>query len=158
KDGFQAERTALCDAIKPKGDNNRKERTALATARYKLFGCWRDDPLWLQADEVEHLGPFIDRGSAARDDLAHLAWVLHRQLKDLEEGVDDALIGYAIDQFDFHAVSADAVLHQLDAAPFRGSRYARVMVLESLGHAQVMTARIEALVAKRVSDPEWKEM
>lgn len=158
KDGFQAERTALCDAIKPKGDDIRKERTALATARYKLLGCWHDDPLWMQADEVEHLGPFIDRGSAARDDLAHLAWVLHRQHKDLEEGVDDALIGYAIDQFDFHAVSADAALRQLDAAPFRGSRYARVMVLESLGRAQLVTAKIEARVARRASDPEWKEM
>jgi len=158
KDTFQAERTALCDAIQPKGDDTRKERNALAAARFLLLGCKREDPLWMFPDEVEHLGPFIDRGSAARDDLAHLAWVLHRQFKDLEEGVDDALIGYAIDQFDFHAVSADAVLHQLDAAPLRGSRYARVMVLESLGHAQVMTAKIEALVAKRASDPEWKEM
>jgi hypothetical protein len=162
KDGFQAERTALCDAIKPKTDDDRrdrhKERNALAAARYKLFGCWHDDPLWMQVDEVEHLGAYIDRGSAARDDLAHLAWVLHRQHKELEEGRDDALVGYAVDQFDFHAVSADAAIHQLDAAPFRGSRYARVMVLESLGHAQVMTARIEALVAKRASDPEWKEM
>jgi hypothetical protein len=159
KDGFQAERTALCDAIKPKSDDDRhKERTALAAARYKLFGCWHDDPLWMQADEVEHLGPYTDRGSAARDDLAHLAWVLHRQHKELEEGNDEALVGYAVDQFDFHAVSADAAIHQLDAAPFRGSRYARVMVLESLGRAQLMTATIEARVAKRVSDPEWKEM
>jgi hypothetical protein len=158
KGGFQGERTALCDAIKPKGDDPRQERHALAAARFQLFGCRRDDPLWMQREDVEHLGPFIDRGSAARDDLAHLAWVLHRQHKDLEEGVDDALIGYAIDQFDFHAVSADAALHQLDAAPLRGSRYARVMVLESLGRAQLITARIEALVAKRASDPEWKEM
>jgi hypothetical protein len=166
KDGFQAERTALCDAIKPKSDDDRdrrdrdrhKERNALAAARYKLFGCWHDDPLWMQVDEVEHLGPYIDRGSAARDELAHLAWVLHRQHKELEQGNDEALIGYAVDQFDFHAVSADAAIHQLDTAPLRGSRYARVMVLESLGRAQLMTARIEARVAKRVSDPEWKEM
>jgi hypothetical protein len=158
KDGFQAERTALCDAIKPRGNDAYEERHALAAARFQLFGCWNDDPLWMQAAEVEHLGPFIDRGSAARDDLAHLAWVLHRQYKDLEEGVGYALAGYAIDQFDFHAVSAGAAIHQLDAAPFRGSRYARVMVLESLGRAQLMTARIEALVAKRASDPEWKEM
>jgi hypothetical protein len=98
----------------------------------------------MQVDEVEHLGPYIDRGSAARDDLAHLAWVLHRQHKELEQGNDEALIGYAVDQFDFHAVSADAAIHQLDAAPLRGSRYARVMVLESLAHAQVATAEIEA--------------
>ena len=57
------------------------------------------------ADEVEHLGPYIDRGTAARDELAHLAWVLHRQYKELEQGNDNALAGYAIDQFDFHAVS-----------------------------------------------------
>ena len=50
------------------------------------------------------------------------------------------------------------MLHQLDAAPFRGSRYARVIVLESLGRARRVTAQIEALVAKRVSDPEWKEL
>jgi hypothetical protein len=158
KDGFQAERTALCDAIKPKDDETRKERTALARARFQVLGCRNDSPLWMQAEDVEHLGPYIDRGSAARDDLAHLAWVLHRQHKDLEEGRDDSLIGYAVDQFDFHAVSADAALHQLDAAPYRGNRYARVMVLESLGRAQLVTARIEALVAKRASDPEWKEM
>lgn len=158
KDGFQAERTALCDAIKPRGDDTRKERNALATARFKLFGCRRDDPMWMQADEVEHLGPFVDRGPVTRDELAHLAWVLHRQFKELEQGNDNALAGYAIDQFDFHAVSADRAIHQLDAEPFRGSRYARVMVLESLGRAQMITARIEALVAKRVSDPEWKEL
>jgi hypothetical protein len=158
KDGFQAERTALCDAIKPRGDDPRQERTALAAARFQLFGCRRDAPLWMQPEDVEHLGSFVDRGSAARDDLAHLAWVLHRQHKELEEGVDDALVGYAVDQFDFHAVSADAAIHQLDAAPFRGSRYARVTVLESLGRVQLVTARIEALVAKRASDPEWKEM
>lgn len=125
KDAFQAERTALCDAIKPKGDDPRKERTALAAARFLLLGCKREAPLWMFGDEVEHLGPFIDRGSAARDDLAHLAWVLHRQYGDMEEGNSNALAGYAIDQFDFHAVSADAALHQLGAAPFRGSRYAR---------------------------------
>jgi hypothetical protein len=158
KDGFPAERTALCDAIKAKDDDTYKERNALAMARFQLLGCRRDDPLWMQPEDVEHVGPFIDRGSAARDDLAHLAWVLHRQSKDLEEGVDDAVVGYAVDQFDFHAVSADAAIHQLDAAPFRGSRYARVMVLESLGRAQLATAKIEALVAKRASDPEWKEM
>lgn len=158
KDGFQAERTALCDAIKPRGDGTGNERNALASARFQLFGCRRDEPLWMQPEDVEHLGQYIDRGSAARDDLAHLAWVLHRQHKELEEGNDDALVGYAVDQFDFHAVSADAALHQLDAAPFRGSRYARVMVLESLGRAQLLTARIEAKVARRASDPEWKEM
>jgi len=158
KAGFPAERTALCDAIKPKDDDTHKERTALAVARFQLLGCRLDDPLWMLAEDVEHVGPYIDRGSAARDDLAHLAWVLHRQHKDLEEGVDDAVVGYAIDQFDFHAVSADAVIHQLDAAPLHGSRYARVMVLESLGRARLLTARIEALVAKRASDPEWKEM
>jgi hypothetical protein len=158
KDTFQAERTALCDAIKPKGDDSRKERTALAAARFLLLGCKREDPLWMFADEVEHLGPFIDRGSAARDDLAHLAWVLHRQYRELEQGNSNALAGYAIDQFDFHAVSADAAIRQLDAAPFRGSRYARVIVLESLGRAQLVTAQIEALVAKRASDPEWKEL
>jgi hypothetical protein len=158
KDGFQAERTALCDAIKPKDNDTRKERNALAMARLQLLGCRRDDPLWMQSEKVEYLGSFIDRGSVARDDLAHLAWVLHRQSQDLEEGVDDALVGYAVDQFDFHAVSADAAIHQLDAAPFRGSRYARVMVLESLGRAQLVTAKIEALVAKRASDPEWKEL
>jgi hypothetical protein len=155
KDGFPAERTALCDAIKPRDDDTHKERTAVAMARFQLLGCRLDDPLWMQAEDVEHLGPYIDRGSAARDDLAHLAWVLHRQHKDLEEGVDDAVVGYAIDQFDFHAVSADAAIHQLDAAPLRGSRYARVMVLESLGRARLLTARIEALVARRASDPEW---
>jgi len=155
KDGFQAERTALCDAIKPRDKDKRK---ALAAARFQLFGCSRDEPLWMQAEEVKNLGPFIDRGAVARDDLAHLAWVLHRQFQDLEEGVDEALAGYAIDQFDFHAVSADAALHQLDTAPFRGSRYARVMVVESLGRARLVTAKIEALVAKRASDPEWKEL
>jgi hypothetical protein len=112
----------------------------------------------MHADEVKDLGPFIDRGSASRDELAHLAWVLHRQFKELEPGNPEALAGYAIDQFDFHAVSADAAIHQLDAAPLRGSRYARVMVLESLGRARLVTAQIEALVAKRVSDPAWKEL
>lgn len=159
KDTFQAERTALCDAIKLKSDADRyKERNALAMARFQLLGCQLNNPLWMQTQDVEHLGPYIDRGSVARDDLAHLAWVLHRQHQELEEGGDEALIGYAVDQFDFHAVSAGAAIHQLDAAPYRGSRYARVMVLESLGRAQLATAKIEALVARRVSDPEWKEM
>ena len=45
KDGFPAERTALCDAIKPRGDDTRNERTALAAARFQLFGCRRDVPI-----------------------------------------------------------------------------------------------------------------
>jgi hypothetical protein len=64
KDTFQAERTALCDAIKPKGDDSRKERTALAAARFLLLGCKREDPLWMFADEVEHLGPIAARPRA----------------------------------------------------------------------------------------------
>jgi hypothetical protein len=155
---FQAERTRVCEATEPKGSDPHAERTALAAARYSLLGCRLSNPLWMNFDDLEPLTPFVDRGSAERDAFAHLAWVLYRQRKEQEAGEPDAILGYAIDQFDFHAVAADAVLHQLDAAPYRGNRYAHVVVLESIAHAHMVTARLDALVAKRANDGTWKEL
>lgn len=84
--------------------------------------------------------------------------MLSRQWKELADGEPDAILGYAVDQFDFHQVSADAALRELDAAPCRGNRYARVILLESLASARLTTARIEAIVARRARDPAWKEL
>jgi hypothetical protein len=98
---FQADRTQLCDAIKPRRDDPEEERKALATARNELFGCRADDPLWWQSYDVWGLESFVDRGAIERDELAHVAWVLLRQWKELNPDEPDAILGYAIDQFDF---------------------------------------------------------
>lgn len=161
-DAFKAEHEKLCSAVPQPPDFNRdRDGNSLANAYVNLFGCPDREPLWLlKATDFDYLGELVDRGAAERDPLVHLAWVLLRQylLLDPDEKPENRLIGYVVDQFDLRAVSPDAVMHALDAGPYRGSRYARIIVLESLGRLRLRNVQIEADVAKLTGDPDWKEL
>src|SRR5512140_2164134 len=164
QDKFEAERTQLCDAMPMAEDNvddkgRKREQRILGLAHRRLLGCDGANPLWQQKSSMSYIEDYIDRGAVERDPLARLAWVVHLQFRllDVEEKPETALLGYVTDQFDLHAVSADAVMHELDAAPYRGNRYARLVVLESLARMRLRTSQIDVAVAKLTKDPAWRE-
>ncbi len=164
QDKFEAERTQLCDAMPMAEDNvddkgRKREQRILGLAHRRLLGCDTAYPLWQQKSSMSYIEDYIDRGAVERDPLARLAWVVNLQFRllDVEEKPETALLGYVTDQFDLHVVSADVVMHELDAAPYRGNRYAHVVVLESLARMRLRTSQIDVAVAKLTKDPAWKE-
>jgi hypothetical protein len=68
------------------------------------------------------------------------------------------LARYAIDQFEFKALSPANLMKLLDTAPYQGNSFARATVLVSLGRAQMGIAAIEAEVATKTADADWKEL
>jgi len=89
-----------------------------------------------------------------------LAWVMVEAWHEaVESTVPELRIArYALGQLDFQQLSRDKVLRALDAPPYRGNRFARAFVLESLGQWTLLRARIEAEVKQRAADPAWKEL
>lgn len=147
KDAWDADKEKLCEAMPEEGHLN--------DAKKRLFGC-TGDTLWLQPMNDVDLEEEIDRGPAWHDDLAHLAWMLHRAAKDLDSTDKRALVGYAVDQVDFRILPTDAVMHELDVAPFKGSRVAHVILMESLASLRQQVARVEKAVAAK--DASWREI
>jgi hypothetical protein len=162
---IEAARDKLCGEMPEAEGNvddkgNKREKRILAFAHRQLMGCGNSDPLWIQKQSIDYIQAYVDRGSVERDPLARLAWLLNEQfgLLDVDDTPDRTLIAYAVDQFDLHAQFADAVLRELDAAPYHGDRYARLILLESLARLKLRSAQIEIAVAKVTRDPSWKEM
>jgi hypothetical protein len=74
------------------------------------------------------------------------------------EAPERRIVRYALDQLDFQQLSRDKVLRALDAPPYRGNRFARAFILESLGQWSLLRARIEVEVKQRTADPAWREV
>jgi hypothetical protein len=151
---FEAERDKLCEKL-PEDETDNQSRV-FSNSRRALFGCEGSDPLWSNRRNLDELRAWIDRGEVERDGQLRLAWMLHRLYIDLDptEKITDTLAGYAIDQFDLHLPN-DAVMHTLDAEPFRGNRAAKIILMESLANERMNAARLEAAVATK---PEWKDI
>ena len=154
--GFEAERDKLCTNM-PEVDGTDEAR-GLAEGARTFVGC-DTEPLWMVGRNIDELGQYVDRGPVEDDPVLRLAWSLYRLRIDLDpsEGPAYAVPAYAIDQFDMH-VPADAVMHRLDAAPYKGSRFAHIVAMESLARAHLLATRFEALVAANTTDATWKEL
>lgn len=145
KDAWEADSQKLCDALPEEGKLN--------DAKKRLFGC-TGGTLWLSPLNDVDLEEEIERGAVSHDDLAHLAWMLHRAAKDLED--KRGLVGYAIDQVDFRILPTDAVMHEVDSGPYKGSRVARTILMESLASLRQQVAAVEKAVAAK--DAAWREI
>ena len=152
-DAWKAEEQKLCEPLEQAGFEK------IPRAHKFLFGC-NGDPLWLQpGTDMSDLAAMVDRGEVAHDDLAHLAWMIHRTAKALDTSNNNPLLGYVIDQLDFRAIPTDAaMLHSLDEEPYKGNRFARQILVESMAYLRMSVARVEAAVAKKAHDPAWKEI
>ena len=154
KDAWTADHDKLCTAIGEDSDDK------MQWARRQLFGCLGGDPLWMRpAQDLDFdLARHADRGKLAHDDLAHLAWMLHRAFKDTDPNEKHAIANYVVDQVDFRLLPTDAIYHELDAEPYKSSRYAHVVLRESLASLRLAVSRVEAAVAKKARDPAWKKI
>jgi hypothetical protein len=154
---FESERDQFCKTIPGLDSNN--PRVRIVDGERALFGC-AGSPQWMMPGEILELRDEVDRGDVEDDPLLRVTWVLNRLRSDLDpsERVERTLPGYVLDQFDIH-VSANAVMKWLDAPPYRGNHYARIIALESVARVRMLAARLDAVVAAKVAtDASWKEL
>lgn len=166
-DAWQAEHDQLCHAL-DSGNSHDKEQNAMAEARIRLFGCdgtshsigvgWM---IW-PSQGLFGMYPFLDRGAMERnrDEIVRLAYLSTEInfMLDPREQHDPRIARYAVVQYDLHELAPAQAIRQLDAAPYRGNRFARTVVVETIAHTKLTAATLEAAVASRVRDPHWKEL
>jgi hypothetical protein len=160
---LEADHKQLCQALTISDEVDGEDK-AFARARQVLFGCaGSDQALWLDTGNhvPDDLITYLDNSATPPDELVRLAWVtdrarfsLTRQGHDLEVG----LLTYIYDQIDYQALSAGAIGKLMEQAPYKGSTYARVVVMESMGRARKAIAAVEALVKQKSADADWKEL
>ena len=155
--------TALCKRL-PISSGHNKDADARADARNHLFACDTGDDVetgWMtRARRAPDVAPLLDRGvlDADHDELVRLAWVTGEVGAMLETSASpNVLAQYAVAQFDIKNVSYDAVTRQLDAAPYRGSLYAKTVVAETLAHTRAEIAKLDAAVAEKTRDAGWRD-
>ena len=160
-DAWSAEHDALCSKIDISGYAS-TEPGAIAEARHTLFGC-NGDPAWMsvQGQPLDNLRPFLDRGAVDRDhdEIVRTAWIDGEVAHMLDPNADaKVLANYATTAYDIAQLDYDAATKQLDAAPYRGNRYAKTVLRETIGRTKLNLARLDAAVAKRTEDARWKEL
>lgn len=161
---WEPERDQLCNALRS-DDSRDHEVAALAEARYELFGCDGRpyDAAWMKVrpSRLQELYRYLDRGAMERnrDEIVRLAWVTTEigHIFDPREH-EDKLGAYAVDQYDIHELAFAQAVRQLDAPPYRGNGFARTVLIETISHAKLAIARIEAAVAQKTHDGRWKEL
>jgi hypothetical protein len=158
EDRWDAEHQKLCEAL-PIPREVLGEELAFAKTRAILFGCPTGQPQWgSRASLPDDLIAFIDQSDVPADELVRLSRILERTFEPLNgTGFDHRIAGYAIDAYDMRELAA-AKLKVMDAPPYAGNRYARVIVKESIGRMRIRIAALEAEVKKRSSDADWKEL
>ena len=155
--------TALCkDLEMPSGDNH--DVNARADARYSLFACDTGDDVeaaWMtKPRRLPDVSPLLDRGVLDRDhdEIVRLAWVMGEVGVMLDPSEDPKMLSnYSVAQFDIHALAYDAALRQVDTAPYRGNRYAKTILAETLAHTRAQITRLDAAVATRTKDAAWRD-
>lgn len=166
-DAWQAEHDQLCQAL-GSGASHDKEQNEIVEAKTSLFGCdgtshsvsvgWMTWP----SQGLFGLYPFLDRGAMERDrdEILRLAWLTTEinYMLDPREQDHPRIARYAIAQYDLRELAPGQAVRQLDAAPYRGNRFARTVVVETLAHVKLTSAKLEAAVASRAQDPHWKEL
>ncbi len=152
-EAWKTELEKLCEPLEEAGFEK------IPRAHKFLFGC-NGEQLWLMpGNDMSDMAEMVDRGAVSHDDLAHLAWMISRATKALDPTEKHAIAGYIIDQVDFRVLPTDAaMLHALDEEPYKGSRVAKVILIETMAYLRMVVARVEAAVAKKTQDPKWKEI
>ena len=154
---WDADHQKLCDALTVEKDVRGEDLAFVATHRL-LFGCPGHAQWGERAQLPTELLAFVDQSDVPADELIRLSRVLERVSEPLNStNLDHRIVGYAIDAYDFRAL-ATFKLKILDAPPYAGNPYARVIVKESLARARLGIATLEAEVKKRVTDADWKEL
>jgi hypothetical protein len=162
KDAWEADYRKLCDGL-VSNDGRDDEPHALADARWRLFECDTagDEAAWMRQNSTRltQLAPFLDGGEIdhGRDEIARYAYVTEELTSMLEAdgGGATALAPYAVVQIDIAALSPDHALAQLDDAPYHGNRVAKIVMRETIAHAKLQVARVEAAIAKQ--DAPWRK-
>ena len=141
------------------------EEKAFMQARRLLFGCHLspDSPLWgdTSAHMPDELVTYTDVSAVEPDELVKLAVVLDKSAFAMgEHGIyfDQRLASYVTDQVDLHTFAAPKALAMAEQPPFKGNVFARTIIVESVGRAKMGIAAVEAVVQKKSSDADWKEL
>jgi hypothetical protein len=159
-DAWKADRQKLCSALTASKEDQGEDK-AFTETRRALFGCPNDEPQWgeMRAPPDELLA-FLDQSDAPPDELMRLSWLLARTKGGVDDDAqgDHRILSYVTDAYDFRALSPAAALKVLEAPPYAGNLYARVVVKESIGRARIQMATYEEAVKKRIKDPGWNEL
>jgi hypothetical protein len=158
-DAWKADQQKLCSALTVSDENVGEDR-AFMKARQILFGCPNGYAQWGEAvSPPDHLQAFLDQSDAPPDELIRLSWILARTRVQFDEtNTDHRVLTYVTDAHDFRALSPAAAQKELEAPPYAGNQYARVVVRESIGRARIGIAKFEDQVKKHIKDPEWNEL
>jgi len=155
KDKFEADKTKLCDGLTVSDEVEGQDKAFMTTRRALLCAqMWTDTDVHIAGDLVTYFDTAEDI-----DPLVRLALVVDHSRIAFRDTVRDAeLLGYVMDQVDYQALAPGAVTKLLDTAPYKGNTFARAVILESLGRARMSLAALDALVKKKTSDADWKEL
>lgn len=155
-DRFDADKKRLCDALTVPDEVGGSVHS-FTEARRTLFGCGMSEPMWnTRTDVPTDVQAYLELET---DELARLALVLHHgRVLTSRITQDDFLVSYVVDGLDYRELAAPSVLRALDAAPYQGNGYARIVILESLGRARTMIDAIDAAVKAKSADADWKEL
>lgn len=160
-DRFNADKQAICDALRGPAETGGEE-AAFAAARREVLGCSTKHAQWIEDSRVNGgLLTYLDSSAIPPDELVRLAWLVPRTRfmhSDRSSDFETALLGYVIDQIDLKALSEPNLLKLLDTAPYKGNTYARAVVLESLARVKTAALGLKAEVDKHVTDADWKEL
>jgi hypothetical protein len=148
----------LCESLSISDEVIGEERAFMKTRRV-LFGC----PGYAQWGERTHppdeLVAYLDQSAIEPDELVRLGLVLDSIPKgNGAQSMDRAMVSYPIRSYDFRALSPEQALKAVEAPPYAGNRYARVIVKESLGRARIGISELDEEAKKRSKDPDWKEL
>jgi hypothetical protein len=159
KEAWDSDHQKLCDALTIP-DEVLGEEIAFMKTRRILFGC-PGNAQWAEYNShpPDDLVAYLDQSAVEPDELLRLSLVLSRSSVSSEkERMDQSMVAYPIDSYDFRALSAEKAMKALEAPPYKGNLYARIIVKESLGIALWAIAQFDKEVKKRSSDPDWKEL
>ena len=159
---LEADKKQLCAALTVSDEVEGEDKEFMGTRRH-LFGCPTNNPLWIENRGLsDGLFGFLDASVTEPDELVRMAVVIsnsHYVLSPKNDYFDKALVKYAYDQLDFHALSEPGLQKVLAQAPYAKNTYARAVALESFGMARVSTWMIQQEVDKRTAaDAEWKTL
>lgn len=158
-DAWAADKQKLCSALTVSDEALGEDQTFMKT-RQALFGCPNDNAQWgASTQPPESFLAFLDQSDAPADELLRISWILSRTRQEFNDtNANHLVVRYVTDAFDFRALSPAAALKALEAPPYAGNLYARVVVKESIGIARIQIATFEEQVKKRIKDPEWNEL
>ena len=156
---WEAGKKSLCDALKVSEEISGPEKKFNAAKR-DLFDCGGDSVLSVGTAPMLDLVAWLDASGTPADEMVRFAYLALQAKGTLgdESYRDKSILFTVMDQIYAGQFSSDKLLAMLAAQPYAQNPYAIGTVKEQLGLYRLRRAMIDAEVAKRAKDDDWKEI